>query len=429
MRATAAARRRCGPRWYGSCSHGRDVSSGSGERGDELEGFDVPIVVHSHLRWSGIWQRPQQTHSRLARHHPITFIEEPVCTDCEPFLEFDTAPSGVLTLRPHLPRRLLADRVMGEQAITRLLRQAATRFLVRRTRHAVHWLYTPMMRPQLAAFPPAAAVIYDCMDELSGFLGAPPELLRRETALLGLADAVFCGGPALYDAKSRHHGNVHDLGCGVDFAHFHGASERPRPHAALAALPAPRIGYVGAIDERLDYALLDALAALHPEWSIVLVGPVVKVDPAILPQRANVHALGARAYEELPALLAGFDVCLMPFALNEATAFINPTKTLEYLASGRPVVSTPVRDVVRRFSDVVTIAAAHELPSAIAELLARGAHDPSPGLARARDASWDAVVGRMRALTHAAIGARERRRAGSAPYRSIGASTAPARPA
>lgn len=364
-----------------------------------------PIVVHSHLRWSGIWQRPQQTHARLARSRPVTFVEEPLAAEGDARLGFGEPTPGVLVVQPHLPERLLHDRDAVETTVVRLLARAAESALAERTGGAVHWLYTPMMLAQVDSFRAPAALVYDCMDELAQFLGAPEALRRREADLLAAADVVFCGGPALFDAKRGRHPNVHLFGCGVDYEHFHAACDATAADPALAELPRPRLGYIGAIDERLDYELLEALAEEHHDWQLVMVGPVVKVDPGILPRGPNVHLLGPRPYADLPRVLAGLDLCLMPFALNEATQFINPTKTLEYLATGRPVVSTPVRDVVRGFGDVVTVVDAGVFPEAIAGILG-AAHHPRAGLERARAASWDGVVEQMAGLVRAAVSAR-----------------------
>jgi glycosyltransferase involved in cell wall biosynthesis len=199
--------------------------------------------------------------------------------------------------------------------------------------------------------------VYDCMDELSKFRFAPPEIHKREAELLAIADVVFTGGRKLYESKSRFHDNCHFYGCGVDGDHFGKArQDATMVPPELAALPKPVLGYFGVIDERLDYELIAALADADPNRSVVMVGPVTKVDPASLPQRRNIYWLGQRSYADLPAICKGFDVCLMPFALNEATEFINPTKTLEYMATGRPVVSTAVTDVVRNFGECVHIA-------------------------------------------------------------------------
>jgi glycosyltransferase involved in cell wall biosynthesis len=256
------------------------------------------------------------------------------------------------------------------------------------------------------------AVIYDCMDELSKFRFAPRELVDRERYLMAQADVVFTGGYALSQSKSKYHANVHFFGCGVDVAHFASArsSDLPLPRE-IAALEKPVIGYYGVIDERIDYDLLRRLAEALPHAAIVMVGPVVKVDPAELPQAPNIHWLGQRQYTELPAHVKGFDVCLMPFALNEATEYINPTKTLEYMAAGKPIVSTAISDVVHNFTPVVTVArspeefvaavrAALEAPSA--EMIARG-------LEQARANSWESIVARMERIIRDAMRTRDER--------------------
>ena len=213
------------------------------------------------------------------------------------------------------------------------------------------------------------------------------------------ADIVYTGGYQLYEAKSRHHGNVHFHGCGVDAAHFGRARlASTRVPDAVATLPGPVFGYVGVIDERLDYALIEALARDFPTASVVMAGPLAKVSPEELPTLPNIHWLGQQPYEALPALVKGFDVCLMPFALNEATRCINPTKTLEYMATGKPIVSTAVPDVVRHFTPVVSVAQDHD---GFLDAVALAARDPDPGLlrdgiAQAMAASWDSTVALMR---------------------------------
>jgi glycosyltransferase involved in cell wall biosynthesis len=252
-------------------------------------------------------------------------------------------------------------------------------------------------------------VVYDCMDELSKFRFAPPQLVERERLLMAHADVVFTGGYRLYQAKARAHPNVHFFGCGVDSAHFAKArlSETPRP-ADVPAGDAPVLGYYGVIDERIDYELVAALAAANPRWEVVMVGPVVKVDPATLPQAPNLRWVGQKQYAELPMYAKAFDVCLMPFALNEATEFINPTKTLEYMAAGRPIVSTAVADVVRNFTPVVRVARSHDgfvaavraaLACAQPELTARG-------IGMAADASWESIVATMQGLMADALATR-----------------------
>jgi len=219
------------------------------------------------------------------------------------------------------------------------------------------WYWTPMS----LAFTDhlqGQVVIYDCMDELSAFKFAPPAMLEMEQRLLSRADVVFTGGHSLWEAKREHHANAHAMPSSVDIAHFGQARTALAEPADQAAIGHPRLGFFGVIDERFDVQLVTDIAEQRPDWQIVLIGPVVKIDPALLPRLANIHYLGARQYEQLPAYLAGWDVALMPFAINESTRFISPTKTPEYLAGGCPVVSTPVRDVVNGYahSGVVSIA-------------------------------------------------------------------------
>jgi glycosyltransferase involved in cell wall biosynthesis len=246
------------------------------------------------------------------------------------------------------------------------------------------------------------------MDELAQFKFAHPDLGRRERLLLANADVVFTGGYKLYRSKSRYHDNVHFFGCGVDIAHF---SKARAPETSVPAdivnLPQPVFGYFGVIDERIDYALIAELAASHPDASVVMVGPVVKVDPASLPQASNIHWLGQRDYSELPAYVKGFTVCLMPFALNEATEYINPTKTLEYMAAAKPIVSTAVADVVHNFTPVVRVASSAD---EFVSLVGKVSDDPdatliSQGLRQAANSSWASIVSQMRKLISDAVAA------------------------
>jgi UDP-galactopyranose mutase len=256
-------------------------------------------------------------------------------------------------------------------------------------------------------------IVYDCMDELSLFLGAPPQLLSREQTLLECADLVFTGGPSLYRAKQTRHPNVHCFPSSVDTAHFQVArstaagDEGPQAEDQ-AGIPRPRLGFYGVIDERLDLPLLDFVAREQPEWHIVLVGPVVKVDPAGLPRRPNIHYFGQRSYEELPRYLAGWDVCLLPFARNNATRFISPTKTLEYMAAELPIVSTPITDVVEPYGDIVYLGETPaEFLAACEAALASdsGERDRRATLMRKvlSGTSWDVTVAAMEQLLADAV--------------------------
>jgi len=268
-------------------------------------------------------------------------------------------------------------------------------------RAPIQWFYTPLPAATMLGAFDEIAVVYDCMDELSQFAFAPGELIEREHKLLAAADVVFTGGRRLYEAKSRLHDNVHFFGCGVDADHFGKALSAATPAAAqLHGLPRPVLGYIGVIDERLDYDLIAYLADRVPHATLAMVGPVVKVDMARLPQRPNIHWLGQRDYAELPSFLKGFDVALMPFALNKATEYINPTKTLEYMAAGKPIVSTAVPDVVHNFTPIVNIGGSHR---SFLEAVQLAVTEPDSqlvelGRRRARAASWEGVAGEMARL-------------------------------
>ncbi|MDQ2775456.1 MAG: glycosyltransferase family 1 protein [Acidobacteriota bacterium] len=215
----------------------------------------------------------------------------------------------------------------------------------------IAWYYTPMAREFSNHLHPGA-VIYDCMDELSAFAGAPPTMRANEQDLFDSADLVFTGGASLYEAKRQQHRSVYQFASSVDVAHFVRARVVKKEPEDQSGIPRPRIGYAGVIDERMDIALLDKAAELRPGWQFVLLGPVLKIDPATLPKRANIHYLGMKAYQDLPAYFGGWDIGMLPFALNESTRYISPTKTPEYLAAGLRVISTPIRDVVTSYGDL-----------------------------------------------------------------------------
>ena len=375
--------------------------------------FAQPLIVHSHLRWDFVWQRPQQILSRLAAAGRVLFVEEPIFPDDirRPRLALSAPHAGVTRAVPQFPARWREGPDALGVVRTLLHELVGPRGeLAGEFDGAVQWFYTPMPAPEMLGAFDERGVVYDCMDELSQFRFAPTDLREREEILLASADVVFTGGYKLFEAKSRHHDSVHFFGCGVDAAHF-GRARRSDTLVPddVADLPRPVFGYFGVIDERIDYDLLGALAAARPDASLVMVGPVVKVDWGMLPQAPNIHWLGQRAYGQLPGYVKAFDVCLMPFALNEATEFINPTKTLEYMAAGKPIVSTPVADVVRNFTPVVRIArSADEFMAAVAE----DAERPDPariaqGIDRATGASWESIVAEMRRLIAQAIAERE----------------------
>ncbi len=313
---------------------------------------DNVILTFSHLRWNFVHQRPQHLLSRFAsqRDCRVVFIEEPVHDRSDaPFWERSSPEPNVLIARPHTPfgKPGFCDEQLP--ALRELLRQ----FVVEeRLGACCAWFYTPMAVPLLGELDPRV-VVYDAMDELSAFLEAPPELLEREEELFHAADVVFTGGRSLYRAKKDRHPNVHCFPSSVDVKHFGQALRPIEDPADQAAIPRPRLGFFGVIDERMDLDLIRALADAHPEWHLVMLGPVVKIKEQNLPRRPNIHYLGQKSYLDLPAYLSNWDVCLLPFARNDATRFISPTKTLEYMAAEKMIVSTPITDVAEPYGRIV----------------------------------------------------------------------------
>jgi UDP-galactopyranose mutase len=371
------------------------------------------LVCLSHLRWDFVYQRPQHLMSRFARDRRVFFVEEPMPDDGPSRLEVSERPGGVRVVVPRLPGGLTPEETEAAQAalLSGLLGEHGVA-------EYVLWYYTPMAVAFTHGLAPAA-VVYDCMDELSLFRGAPRDLLEREARLLSAADLVFTGGQSLYEAKRERHPAVHAFPSSIEAEHF-GQARNGIPHPEdQAALPQPRLGYFGVIDERLDLDLLAAVADFRPDWQLVLVGPVVKIDPATLPRRPNLHYLGMKDYGELPSYLAGWDVAMMPFARNEATRFISPTKTPEYLAGGRPVISTSIRDVVRPYGEMglVEIADEPEAFVAAAERLLAALRPGAPGrdgwLARVDEflarGSWSQTWQQMSELIDSAVAARRTR--------------------
>lgn len=359
------------------------------------------IVVHSHLKWDWVWQRPQQFLSRLSAKHRVLFVEEPDTYDGGHVTHVDlrevTDFPNINILQIKIPANRRSDTAWIDNERRRVVQSFLSGPLGQSFTSIVQWFYDPMAVTAFAGHLDEQLIVYDCMDELSLFRGAPPELVRRERELLTLADVVFAGGPKIWRAKRELNPNCFCYGCGVDARHFGEACDPQLrvPHD-MADLPRPVFGYVGVVDERIDYELLARLADSTP-GSVVMVGPSTKVDPASFPRRNNLHWLGSRDYSDLPGYAKGFDVCIMPFAMNEATRFINPTKALEYMATGRPIVSTPVEDVVAQFSEVITIATD---ATTFANACERAAVQPDSwrierGLELAQQNSWESIVARL----------------------------------
>jgi UDP-galactopyranose mutase len=303
------------------------------------------LLCFSHLRWNFVFQRPQHLLTRCAKTRRVFYVEEPHFGAEAARLEVRLESSGVHVVVPYLPLGLNEAEVVWRQSA--LLRDLCASYAIR---DHVQWLYTPMALPLAEQLAAPLARVYDCMDELSAFKNAPKALLSLEAELFRKADLVLTGGQALFEAKRHLHHNIYPFPSSVDRAHFAQARVPQADPIDQASIPRPRLGFFGVIDERMDLALLEGVARLRPDWQLVMLGPVVKIDEHDLPRLDNIHYLGSKAYAELPHYVAGWDVALMPFAKNESTKFISPTKTPEYLAAGKPVVSTSIRDVVRPYS-------------------------------------------------------------------------------
>jgi len=363
------------------------------------------LIVLSHVRWGAVLQRPQHLLTRLACHFDVHVVEEPVFADAEPALMSATHQNGVEVLTPRTKEFASGWHDSQLNAMRPLL---ADFMLSRGLQEPLVWLTTPMALPLVADLEPRA-IVYDCMEDLASSKSAPPELAAREQALMALADVVLTGGPSLHEARAGRHPNLHCLPDAVDAAHFApGNLDGDDVESAVATelhrgMRRPRLGFFGSIDDRLDLALVAAIADARPDWQIVMVGPVVAIASATLPQRPNIRWVGLQRHEALPHLMSHWDVCLLPLAIDETTRFVNPASTLEYLAGGKPVVSTPIRDVVSLYGAVVHIAEdAAQFVAAIEHLLA----EPVPARDQRRvrtqalvDAhSWDDAAAFVAAL-------------------------------
>ena len=326
---------------------------------------NIDLLCFSHLRWNFVYQRPQHLMSRFARERRVFFFEEPVYDAPSQYNEiFDDPESGVCVVTPHITR----DTENSNESLRHLLQIFMASMNVK---DHIAWYYTPLslafsdhLKPQLS--------VYDCMDELSSFKFASPALKDWERRLFNRADIVFTGGMHLYEAKKNFHSNIFGIPSGIDIDHFVQAREFIKDPDDQAFIPHPRIGFYGVVDERFNIELLRSVAEQRPDWHFMVIGPSAKIDPATLPSNTNIHFIGLRDYKVLPGYLAGWDVAMMPFELNEATKYISPTKTPEFLAAGKPVVSTSIHDVVHPYGNrkLVSIAdAPDEFVAAIEQYL------------------------------------------------------------
>ena len=365
------------------------------------------LVCFSHLRWDFVYQRPQHLLSRFSRNLNIYYIEEPLFDSAKDLLEISKPSDNIWVVVPHLREGL------GEEEAVAKEKELLARFFIEyEITNYFFWYYTPMALPISDHFNPSL-IVYDCMDELAAFKFAPQAMKERENELFRKADLVFTGGFSLYEAKKHKHPDVHPFPSSIDVDHFYQARLYNVDPSDQEAIPHPRIGYFGVIDERMDLVLLEEIAMRKPQWHYVLVGPVAKIGTDVLPKLPNIHYLGMKSYEKLPSYISGWDIAMLPFAHNESTRFISPTKTPEYLAAGKPVISTPINDVIRQYgrNGLVNIAGTPEEFVRVAALELEN-HDRDEWLEQVNEFlshnSWDKTWQRMMYLLTRKLNEKER---------------------
>jgi len=309
------------------------------------------LICFSHLRWHFVYQRPQHLMSRAARTGRVFYFEEPVFTSAPDQLRIEHDPVNQVTVvTPELNNTGAASHVQDEKSEIRIKILLDQLILQYNITDFVSWYYAPMALSFSEHLEPRA-IVYDCMDELSAFKFAPAELVEFEKKLMTRADVVFTGGHRLYQAKKVFHKNIYPFPSAIDKSFFYPARTKLVEASDQISIPHPRLGFFGVIDERFDIDLVRRMADLRPGWQFIFIGPVVKIEESTLPKNKNIHYLGMKDYRELPGYISGWDLCIMPFAINASTEFISPTKTPEFLAAGKRVISTPIHDVVNPYGE------------------------------------------------------------------------------
>jgi len=362
----------------------------TGKLGDlpsNIKKASYDLIVFSHLRWAFVYQRPQHIISRLSKEYSVLFVEEPI-SHSEPEkmgFELEEISAQLHVLRP---------KVEFIHEISEVLRNLLSNKSI-----PIGWFYSAAFSVLIPEFQ-FQTIVYDCMDELSLFKGAPKELITQEKYLMSQADVVFTGGRALYESKCDYHPNVHCFPSSVDREHFERANTEIFIPDDIKAIAKPIVGYFGVIDERIDLALLQKTAQAKSNVSFVMIGPLAKIGEEDLPRETNIHYLGMKGYDELPNYLKTFDIAMMPFALNDATKYISPTKTLEYMVAGVPIISTAIKDVVRHYEDCVyIIKTAEDFSEAIEQILYNKTDEREKKFEEILDkTSWDLTVEKMKKL-------------------------------
>ena len=361
----------------------------------------MEIVCFSHLRWDFVFQRPQHLLTRLADHFKIYYVEEPIFHEDHDHYS-EVAHNNIHIIKLHLKGN--PDDLNAAERQKLLIRNLFFRYKIN---EYILWYYTPMALGMSQELNPVITV-YDCMDELSAFKFAHPSLRQMEKELLNKADVVFCGGHSLYNAKKHQHKNIHAFPSSIDKKHFGAARHIKQDPGDQQLIPHPRFGFYGVIDERFDIELIRQVADSKPDWQFVLIGPVVKIDPASLPQNKNIHYLGSKKYSELPSYLAGWDISMVSFAMNESTQFISPTKTPEYLAGGKPVISTPIKDVIESYGKTGLVHIVNDadqfIETATKELATTDKHSWLQQVDKSlANNSWEITVTNMRKIMYEAM--------------------------
>ncbi len=368
---------------------------------------DLLFLIYSQVCWWGVWQRPQEVAKGMTEYHRVLYISPVQVHECLmrypdwKFIERIDKGRGITVFSPMIFSGHYRWGLIFR--INRLLILSELRWLLRKERPVIFFTNSPFVDylvPRLRT----SKVIYDVIDDFTAFDWAPQNASRMERYLLSSADIVFTGTYALYKKKKSFCKDATFIPCGVDFSRFQRPEDtNPEPEPEdIQGLPRPIIGYAGTLSERIDTSILSGLAERLPDASIVLIGPVHR-SLGRPPRAHNIHYLGLKRHEELPAYLHRFDVALLPFRLTKAAMAINPVKTLEYLAAGCVVVSTAIPDVERFYADVVVIASN---PEEFVEKVTFVLHTHNEerikrGIEFARRASWQKMVDDMEQIINA----------------------------
>ena len=309
------------------------------------------LICFSHLRWDFVYHRPQHLLTRFATKFRVFYIEDPIFYEGDDKYEVFITKSNVWRVIPMLSKRKLRTSIVNRQKF--LLNSLFSIFEIK---EYIFWYYNPQALDISNHFSPLK-IIYDCVEEISVQKNFTPQLEKLEKELLSKSDLVFTSGINLFNSKRKFNNNIHLFPCSLDKEHFSKARFHLVEPPDQSSIPHPRIGYFGVIDERFDYKLLAEVAKARPHWHFIIIGPVVRIDKSELPQNKNIHYLGGKSYDILPKYLSRWEVAMIPYKNNLTTHFINPAKTPEYLAGGKPVISTSITDIKKSFGDkkLVTI--------------------------------------------------------------------------